>query len=61
MGLSFDDEKSMEEVAIESLRFASNHQNSVPETGSIGIIGQDGRNDDDIDVQQSNDIEVVER
>ena len=51
----------MEEVAIGSLRFASNQTNSVPEAGSVDIVGQDNRADDDIHVQRSNDIEMVER
>ena len=51
----------MEEVAIGSLRFASNNQNSVPEMGSVDVVGQDNRDDDDIDVRRSHDIEIVDR
>ena len=49
----------MEEVVIGSLRCASNHLNSVPETGGVSHVGEEHR--DDTGFQQSNDIEVVER
>jgi hypothetical protein len=58
MRLSFYDEKSMEE-AVESLRFGSaRNENLVSETGSIDV-GQEGL--DHIDIQQSDDIEIVDR
>ena len=47
MGLSFHDQESMVE-AISSLHFVSNNPN--PETGSIGIEGQERSEDVDIEV-----------
>ena len=57
MGLSFHNKKSMVET-IESLRFASSDPNPIPETESVGIVPQESR--DDIGVQPSNDMEIVE-
>ena len=50
----------MEEAVIGSLRFASNHTNSIPETGGVGDVGEEHR-EDDIGIQQSDDIELVAR
>ena len=49
MGLSFHDKQSTT-VAIESLCFAVNNSNSIPETG-----------DDDIGVRRSDDIQMISR
>ena len=51
----------MEEFAISSLRFASDHPISIPQTEIIRIGGQDIRDNDNIDVERNNDIDVVQR
>jgi len=55
MGLSFHDESSLEEV-VGSLRFASDPPKPNSETGSIGIIDQE-RREDDFGVERITDIE----
>ena len=55
MGLSFHDERSLEEV-VGSLRFASDPPKPNSETGSIGIIDQE-RREDDFGVGRITDIE----
>ena len=59
MGLSYYDDKSLEE-AVGSLHFASDPLKSNSETGSIGIVDQE-RREDDIEVEQIIDVEVVAR
>ncbi|KAF8816971.1 hypothetical protein BYT27DRAFT_7205385 [Phlegmacium glaucopus] len=59
MGLSFYDEGSMVETSTSSWRIASHNQNSISETTSIDIVGQERR--DHIGVQQIDDIETVDR
>ncbi|KAF8797777.1 hypothetical protein BYT27DRAFT_7265331 [Phlegmacium glaucopus] len=60
MGLSFHDEKSMieSESTIESLRFAANNSDSIPETEDIGIDTQESR-DDDIGVRLNTLFKIV--
>lgn len=60
MGLSFHDEKSMEEE-VESLCFASDPVNSYSDsTGRIGTVHQGTDDSDEIGVEHS-DIELVDR
>jgi hypothetical protein len=59
MGLSFHDEDSLVAVT-ESLCFAPDHPNPLPETGSIMHQDLESR-DDDIGVQLSDEIQVVNR
>jgi hypothetical protein len=56
MGLSFHDEDSMVQAAG-SLCFASDNPHSIPKAGSIDIVDQEGRDED----QQSDEIHIVER
>ncbi|KAF8811385.1 hypothetical protein BYT27DRAFT_7240480 [Phlegmacium glaucopus] len=58
MGLSFHDKESIEST-IGSLHFAASSPNSMSETEAedVGIVNRD----DDIVVQQSDDIEMVDR
>jgi hypothetical protein len=58
MGLSFYDEKSMEE-AVESLHFGSQDDNSVSETGCISIVGQE--RPDHVRIQRAEVVETVDR
>ncbi|KAF8816038.1 hypothetical protein BYT27DRAFT_7154988 [Phlegmacium glaucopus] len=61
MGLSFYDKESLIESTIGSLHFVANNPNSISETETetenVGIVNRD----DDIGVQQSDDIEMVDR
>ncbi|KAF8811923.1 hypothetical protein BYT27DRAFT_7335997 [Phlegmacium glaucopus] len=59
MGLSFYDETSMVETTTSSWRIASHNQNPISETASIDIVGEERR--DHIGVQQTDDIETVDR
>ncbi|KAF8797632.1 hypothetical protein BYT27DRAFT_7247044 [Phlegmacium glaucopus] len=71
MGLSFHDQESMIESSIGSLHFVANNPNSISETEDAGIVNRDDdivnrdddivNRDDDIGVQQSDDIEMVDR
>ena len=56
MGLSFHDQESMEEVTS-SLHFASDHPNPNPETGSIGIEGQE--RSEDVDIQEVSNRDIL--
>ncbi|KAF8811918.1 hypothetical protein BYT27DRAFT_7183427 [Phlegmacium glaucopus] len=59
IGLSFYDETSTVETTTSSWRIASHNQNPISETASIYIVGQERR--DHIGVQQTDDIETVDR
>ncbi|KAF8797434.1 hypothetical protein BYT27DRAFT_7204608 [Phlegmacium glaucopus] len=77
MGLSFHDQESMIESTIGSLHFVASNPNSISETEmeDVGIVNRDEdigmvadtgdvgivNRDDDIGVQQSDDIEMVDR
>jgi len=65
MGLSFHDENSMvEAIDSGSLHFAHIDQSAMPEDGSIGIVSQERRGEeDDIGIQSSDDsdIQMAER
>jgi hypothetical protein len=59
MGLSFHDNQSMMD-AVGSLRFnASDNESS--EMGTISLVHQHSRGDDEIGIDRSNDIDTVER
>ena len=56
MGLSFHDQESMEKVTS-SLHFASDHPDSNPETGSIGIERQE--RGEDVDIQEVSNRDIL--
>ena len=61
MGLSFGGENPMAEItSIESLHFAPAVANSIPETGSIGMVDQEQRNDD-IEIQSRYDSGTIQQ
>ena len=59
MGLSFHDQKSLEQ-AVESLHFAHDPPTPNSETGSIDIVGQQ-RWENDFGIERINDTELVAR
>ena len=59
MGLSFQDESSMVEASIGSLRFAPDIANPTSENG---IIDEERRHDDpEIQLSDDSDIQMVDR
>ncbi|KAF8810622.1 hypothetical protein BYT27DRAFT_7186141 [Phlegmacium glaucopus] len=57
MGLSFHNQESMIESSVGSLRFADNNPNPNLEMGDVDIVNRD----DDIGIQISDDIQMVDR